>query len=361
MFRTALFLLAVTAAAPARADHDTAASILGSWKRAEPRLHILRPAKHVRALPESADKAAVERVAGPARSFLSDTLAVVMIENGALIFEGYSNGASKDAPLRSYSMAKSMTALAVGEALCAGKIKSLDDKASVYVTALEGTAYGAASVRNLLRYTSGAQDPGGDGYSGLHSEADYRAMIFYSMSLLDLLKKYGQPGPSKQGDKFVYNGLDSEALGVVVRAATGMPLQRWFEETVWQKAGGEFRAGWYRDRDGNGIAQAYVLATARDFARIGLYTLERLTGRADDPCVSGFLREAIMPQVQKGYWASAPAFGLGVHTGADGDPWFLGHGGQRIGINTKTGRVFATNGFKQWRTFDSNAQSLLAR
>lgn len=361
MLRTPLFLLALAAAMPASADHDTAQSLLGAWKQLLPRMHILQPAKNVRALAESTDKAAVERVASPARSFLEDTLSVVMIENGALIFEGYANGAAKDTPLRSYSMTKSMTALAVGEALCAGKIKSLDDKASAYVPALEGTAYGAASIRNLLRYTSGAQDPGGDGYTGIHNRDDSRAVFQHRMTLLELMKKYGQPGPWKQGDKFIYNGLDSQALGVVVRGATGLPLPRWFEETVWQKAGAEFPAGWYVDSEGNGIAEILFLATARDFARIGLYVLERLAGKADDPCVSGFLREAASVQVQKGYWTSAPAFGLGIHVGSDGNPWIYGHGAQRIGINVKTGRVFATNGFKQWRTFDSNAQSLLAR
>jgi CubicO group peptidase (beta-lactamase class C family) len=361
MLRTTLFLLAMAAAAPAFADHDTAQSILGYWKRVEPRLHILQPAKNVRTLPESTDKATVDRVAPPARSFLTDTLSVVMIENGALIFEGYANGATRETPLRSYSMTKSMTALAVGEALCAGKIRSLDDKASAYAQALEGTAYGAASIRNLLRYASGAQDPGGDGYGGVHNEGDFRAMLFHRMSLLDLMKKYGQPGPWKQGDKFIYNGLDSEALGLVVGGATGMPLQRWFEGTVWQKSGAEFSAGWFMDSDGNGVAEMLLLATARDFARIGLYVLERLSGKADDPCVSGFLREAASVQLQKGYWNSAPAFGLGIHVGADGNPWIFGHGAQRIGVNVKAGRVFATNGFRQWRTFDSNAQSLLSR
>lgn len=361
MLRIALVVLAVIAAAPLRADHDTAQTVLDAWKRTLPRLHILQPAKNVRALPESSNKAVVDRVASPARSFVSDALAVVMIDNGEIIFEGYANGAAKDAPLQSYSMTKSMTALAVGEALCAGKIKSLDDRASAYAPALEGTAYGAASIRNLLRYTSGAQNPEGDGYGGVHNADDFRAMIQHRMSLIDLMKKYGQPGPWKQGDKFVYNGLDSQALGVVVRGATGLPLQRWFEDTVWQKAGAEFPAGWFMDSDGNGIAEMLFLATARDFARVGLYVLERLTGKAQDPCVSGFLSEAASVQVQKGYWGSAPAFGLGIHVGADGNAWMFGHGAQRIGINAKTGRVFATNGFKQWRTYDSNAQSLLAR
>jgi CubicO group peptidase (beta-lactamase class C family) len=356
-----LLLAAAAAATPVRADHDTAATILSAWQRFAPRLHVLQPAKSVRTLAPSTDKAAIDRISADARAFLSDQMAVVVVENGELIFEAYANGAAKDSPLQSYSMAKSLTALAVGEALCAGKLKSLDDKASLYEPALEGTAYGASSVRNLLRYTSGAQDPGGNGYVGIHNSDDFRAVIQQRMSLLDLMKKYGEQSRFKQGEKFIYNGLDSQTLGVVVRGATGMPLQRWFEETVWQKAGAEHTAGWYMDRDGNGIAEILVLATARDYARIGLYVLDRLRGKADEPCVSGFLREAATAQVRKGYWDAAPSFGLGLHVGADGNTWIFGHGGQRIGINAKTGRVFATNGYKDWRNLDTSAQGLLAR
>lgn len=355
-----LVLIALAAATPVRADHDTPATIAGAWKRDLPRLHVLQPAKAVRQLPASANKAVVDRVAADARVFLNDNLAVVMIENGEVIFEGYAGGISKETPMQSYSVTKSLTALAVGEALCSGKLKSLDDKASVYAPALEGTAYGASSVRNLLRHTSGAEDPGGNGYSGIHSFRDFRAMLLHELSLLDLMKKHGQQSRYKQGEKFIYNGLDSQALSLVVRGATGVPLPRWFEDTVWQKVGAEFPAGWYVDREGNGVAEISVLATARDFARIGLYVLDRVAGKADDPCVSAFLREAASAQVQKGYWESAPAFGLGLHVGADGNTWMFGHGGQRVGINAKSGRVFSTNGYRDWRNIDMYAQSLLA-
>jgi len=176
-----------------------------------------------------------------------------------------------------------------------------------------------------------------------------------------MLKKHSGRSRWEQGQKFIYNGLDSQALGFVIRGATGMPVQRWFEETVWQKAGAEFRGGWFRDKEGNGIAELLLMATTRDFARIGLYVQERLMGKVDDPCVSAFLREAAQPLTAKGYWATAPSFGMGIHTCADGNPWITGHGVQRIGINPKTGRLLSTNGFKEWaRDFDSITQRLLA-
>ena len=359
--RVALFL-ALAFASSAHADHDTAATILGYWERVAPRLHILQPAKNMRPLPASNDPQAVARVASEAKSYVGNTLSLLLIENGEVLFEGYANGATKESPLRSYSMTKSFTALAVGEALCAGKINSLDDKASTYAPSLEGTAYGAATIRNLLKYTSGAEDPGGDGYTGTHSQDDFRAMVFGKLSLMEMLKKHGAPSRYAQGQKFIYNGLDSQALGFVIRGATGLPLQRWFEATVWQKAGAEFRAGWFMDREGNGVAEILLLATARDFARIGLYVQERLMGKVDDACVSAFLREAAQPLTAKGYWPSAPFFGMGIHVGSDGNPWIAGHGGQRIGVNMKTGRVLSTNGFKEWsRNYDSFTHGLLAR
>jgi CubicO group peptidase (beta-lactamase class C family) len=351
----------LVAASSSRADHDTAETVLSAWLRLSPRMHLLQPARKVRDLPATANKAAAERAAQDARSFLNGSLAVLLVENGEILFEGYANGASKESPLRSYSMAKSLTALAVGEALCAGRIKSLEDKAAVYVPDLEGTAYGAATIRQLLMYASGAQDPGGDGFTGIHNPGDFRAMVQHQLSLLDLMKKYGKPSRFRPGEKFVYNGLDSAALSLVVRAATGVSLPKWFEDTVWQKAGGEHPAGWYLDKDGNGIGEILVLATARDFARVGLYVLERLNGKTDDSCGVGFVRDAASPHINKGYWNSAPSWGLGLHVGADGNTWMFGHGAQRIGVNAKMGRVFAANGFKQWQGYDGYAQGILSR
>ncbi|MCX7168578.1 MAG: serine hydrolase [Rhodocyclales bacterium] len=354
-----LFLASWIAPSPARADHESAEAILGQWQRYQSRLHILKPAKVRRELAQSKNQEAVIRIAGAAKRFADETMSAMIIENGDLLFEGYAHEATRESKLNAYSMTKSLTALAVGEAFCAGKIKSLNDPASTYAPQLGGTAYGSASVRNLLSYTSGAQDPGGDGYAGIHDFRDFRAMVEHKLSLVDLMKKYGETS-FEPGKKFIYNGLDSEALSLVVRGATGMPLPQWFEATVWQKAGAEFEAGWFLDRDGNGVAEVLLFATTRDFARVGLYVLDRLTAKANEPCMNEFMKDAATPHVQKGYWDSAPRFGLGLHVGADGNTWIFGHGGQRIGINAKTGRVVATNGSRQWRGYDDQVQSLLA-
>jgi len=356
-----LLLAAVSAwpALPAHANHESAPTILNQFRALSPRLHVLKPAPAVRALPVSTDEAARLRINADAQAMVAKNFSVVVIDKGELLAEAYGHGATAESALNSYSMAKSLTALAVGEALCAGKIKSLDDKAASYVPALEGAAYGAASIRHLLSYTSGAKDPGGNGYSGIHHVSDMLAVTNHRLSLLDLALRHGQSSSFKPGEKFIYNGLDSETLSLVLRAATGMSLPKWFETTVWHKAGAQYPAGWYMDREGNGIGEMLVLATTRDYARVGVYVLERLTNASADSCMNDFMKEAARPLIAKGYWDSAPQFGLGLHVGADGNTWFFGHSAQRVGINVKTGRVVATNGFSEWPGTDALARRLL--
>jgi CubicO group peptidase (beta-lactamase class C family) len=345
----------------AQADHQSADAVLGEWDKLSPRMHILQPAREVRPLPVSGDDNAKERATGDLSSTLNQTFAVLLIDQGQILFEGYAKGASQTTRLHSQSMAKSMTSLAVGEALCAGKIGNLDDTAASYVPALAGTAYGASTLRNLLRYTSGAQDPGGDGYAGIHNFRDFGAMMQHQLSVVDLMKRYGGTSRFKPGEKFLYNGLDSEALSAVVRAATGMTTAAWFDQTVWQQSGGEYPAGWYQDKDGHSLAQIGFFATPRDYARIALYVLDRLQGKAGNACIQAFLKEATSPLVTKGYWPPAPAWGLGIHVGTDGNPWFFGHGGQRVGIDVKRQRIIATNNHRDIRGMEKSLMEVLAK
>lgn len=331
------------------ADHDDAQTILGVWSRYSARaagFYELRPAKTVRALPVEAPGGLREDVAWRAKRYIENgtAFALILMHHGRIVFEEYGNGATKDSKLRAYSMAKSLTSLALGEALCAGKVKGLDEKAATYATALGATAYGKSSVRNLLKMMSGAQDPGSK-YSGIHDWLAFIRVVQLQDSKALLFEKFGKRTEEKDGVRWVYNGLDSEAVGEVIEAATGMSLPRWFEQTVWQKAGGGASAGWLLDNEGHGFAELGFFATARDFARIGLYVLDRLSGNIGDSCVASYLQEATRSQVTKD-WYALPGYGFLIHVDAGGNAWFAGHGGQRVGINASGSNLLVSLSFK---------------
>jgi CubicO group peptidase (beta-lactamase class C family) len=353
-------LFAFAAALPAFADHESAQNILEQPERFKAIAHALQPSAAPKPLPASQNTALTGRIKAASSDIEGRLFSVLVLDKGEVVYENYANGATAKSPLSAYSMTKSFTSLAVGEALCSGKIKSLDDLAASYVPELAGTVYGAASIKNLLRYTSGGPDPGGNGYTGVHDRNVWVNMLQGRISLLEMIKTHAAPGRFKAGEKFIYNGLDSETLSLVVRAATGMPLPQWFESTVWQKAGAESAATWRVDKEGNGIAETYAFVSSRDAARIGLYVLDRLNDKSADTCMNAYVREAASPLVAKGYWGSAPHWGYAIHTGADGNSWFFGHSGQRVGIHRKTGRILVTNGFTEWSGFDVSVQRLLA-
>jgi CubicO group peptidase (beta-lactamase class C family) len=353
-------VLALFVALPAFADHESAQTILEQAERFKAVAHVLKPSSTPRLLQVSQNTELKDRLKAASSDIEGRVFSVLVLDNGEIAYENYANGSKVESQLNAYSMTKSFASLAVGEALCSGKIKSLDDLAASYVPELAGTVYGAASIKNLLRYTSGGPDPGGNGYSGIHDVKVLISMLQGQISLLEMIKTQGTAGRFKAGEKFIYNGLDSETLSLVIRAATGVPLPQWFESTVWQKAGAEFAASWRVDKAGNGIAEILSFVSSRDSARIALYVLDRLNEKSTDTCMNAYIREAASPLVAKGYWASAPYWGYAIHTGADGNTWFMGHGGQRTGINRKTGRVLVIHGFKEWSGMDASIQRLLS-
>jgi CubicO group peptidase (beta-lactamase class C family) len=331
-------------------NHDTAQAILGKWKLYESNLYVLQPPKSTRPLEVMPADVLGQDLTKEARRFLKDNLSLILIHKGKIVFEGYANGADQNSKLSSYSMAKSLTALAVGEALCAGKIKSLDEKAGNIAKALGDSAYGKSSLRNLLGMASGAQEPRGDPDNGIHDLDEWRKIYEQRMPMSALFAKYGKLEEAKDGTRWVYNGLNIEALGHVIAASTGMPLQQWFEQTVWQKAGGESALGWIKDNASHGFAETGIFGAARDYARIGLYALERLNGEPNEPCVSQYLREAATSQFAK-YSPVYPGYGFAMHIDNAGNPWFSGHGGQGIGMNPKSNTLLATHSFARGRGY----------
>jgi CubicO group peptidase (beta-lactamase class C family) len=81
-------------------------------------------------------------------------MGLILVKDGVIQLERYQYDRKPTDRFVSHSMAKSITALAIGIALADGKIRSLDDPAEQYARKLRGTLYGGTSLRNLLRMAS---------------------------------------------------------------------------------------------------------------------------------------------------------------------------------------------------------------
>ena len=193
---------------------------------------------------------------------------LLVLKDGRIVAEHYRYGRKEDARFLSFSMAKSLTSLLVGIALEQGLIASLDDPAAKYARELEGTPYGATSVRHLLRMSSGLTFT--ERYDGADDVSRMgHAFATSSRGTLDVLKTVTERH-DPPGAVFRYASAETEVLGRVLAAATKRSLAELTSDWLWSPIGAEAEAFWRIGRDGQEGASAYFNATLRDWGRLGL-------------------------------------------------------------------------------------------
>jgi CubicO group peptidase (beta-lactamase class C family) len=194
---------------------------------------------------------------------------LLVIKDNAVVLERYQYGRTPATRFLSASMAKSIVGLLVGIALDEGRIRSLDDLARVYVPALAGNPYGETSIRDLLQMSSGVrfseQYDGRDDLSALIEDTIGQRSAGGAAVLLPHAQRRVAPGKV-----FYYSSADTQALGLVLRSATGMPVADYFSERVWQPMGAQDDASFLIDAAGQEATFAFLHATLRDFGRLGL-------------------------------------------------------------------------------------------
>ena len=266
--------------------------------------------------------------------------ALLVVQDGKLRLERYGLGFDAAGRWTSFSVAKSFTSTLVGAAVKDGFIKSLDDKVSLYIPDLKGSAYDDVSVRQLLTMTSGVQwnedyaDPNSDvaKFNNHKPDAGVEAAVSYMRKL---------PRAVPAGTRWLYSTGETNLVGSLVQQATKKPLATYLAEKVWGPAGMEQQATWLLSKTGQEIGGCCVQAAARDYARMGQFIL-------NGAMVNG---QSIVPD---GWWADAttkrtdigvPGRGYGYQwwTYDDGSYTARGIFGQGIFIDPKRKLVIVSN------------------
>ena len=242
----------------------------------------------------------------------------------------------------SASMAKSLTALTVGKALCSGAIKTLDDEAGVYSARLKGTSWGNAKIRHILAMASGSNNPLNTPYGSPTPEVQAETLDkSYSGTMThefaSLMKKADQKY-SESGKQGLYNTLDTIALALLVEDATGEKFLNFFQREIWHASGARQRGTWSHNSHGQVAAFSGYTAHPYDWIRVGFYVLEE---RAKDTCFGNFLKEATKVQSRIKLPNGTAPYGFQIWVGCGGTDTFcfVGHGGQRVVMSPSTGVV----------------------
>ena len=162
---------------------------------------------------------------------------------------------------------------------------ALDANATVtrYVPELKDSGLGDASIRQLLDMTTGL------GYSESYAEADSPVWEF-ARAIGFLPRPAGYRGPEgsyaflqtlrkehAHGERFGYQTVNADALGLVISRDTGKPLAELVRERFWSRLGVERDAYFTVDSSGTESAGGGLSLCLRDMARFG--ETMRLGGR----------------------------------------------------------------------------------
>ena len=233
---------------------------------------LLAPAEHPLALPVAASQPAFQYRLDGRTLALDDYLnrqratGVLVLKDGEIVAERYSYARRPDMRMLSNSMAKTLVALAIGQALDDGAIHSLDDTVARYVPELKGTLYGETQLVNLLHMASGARYV--EDYTDSDDRAAFNAVVRRKGVVAAARSVTERADP--QGARFNYAGAQTEVLGLVLRAATKLSLCEFVDQRLWQPLGAESAASYLlHPADQVEEAAGGFNATLRDYARLG--------------------------------------------------------------------------------------------
>ncbi len=199
---------------------------------------------------------------------------ILVLHKGRVVYEKYFGEGGPHRPHVAMSVTKSFVGVLAARLVAEG---SIDPEALVikYVPELKNTAFGDATLRQVMDMTTGVKysedygDPNADVWNyaraGLMMPRgkDYAGPNTFYAFLLGLKKEGGH------GAAFTYKTVNTEVLAWVIRRVSGKSLAELMSAAIWSKLGAENDA--YFQVDGIGTEQGGggLNTTLRDLARFG--------------------------------------------------------------------------------------------
>jgi CubicO group peptidase (beta-lactamase class C family) len=218
----------------------------------------------------AAVRAAADLAFAPASPH-GETLALLVVHRGRLVFERYASGKDEAATFPSWSMAKSMLHAVVGMLVGEGRL-ALDAPAPVAAWRRDGDPRAAITLDQLLRMVDGLDFVEHYEASG---RSDVIEMIFRTGSADVAAYAIARPLLHPPGTFWNYASGTSNIVARIVGDAVGGggdAMRAFLHERLFDPIG--MRSAKPRfDAAGTFLGSSYVFATARDFARFGLLYL----------------------------------------------------------------------------------------
>jgi CubicO group peptidase (beta-lactamase class C family) len=228
------------------------------------------------------------------RLLADDTLAgpgmraIVVVDHGRIVAERYAAGFSATTPLLGWSMAKSVVAGLVGMLVKDGRL-ALDQPAG---WPAPGDGREHIRIADLLAMSSGLRF--NEGYGAV---SDITRMLYLQPDMAGFAR--AQPLVHPAGEFWSYSSGSANILSRIVQDAAGAlgatyPTERLFKPLGMTSAVIE------TDEDGTLVGSSYMYATARDWARYGLFLQQSGVWQGQEMLPRGYVAMMASPVAASG-------------------------------------------------------------
>ena len=255
---------------------------------------------------------------------------LLVLQDGRVRLERYGLGFGPEGRWTSFSVAKSLTSTLVGAAIADGHIESLEAPITRYLPELAGGAYDGVTVRQLLTMTSGVA------WNEDYGDPDSDVARFFEpreTGAMDPTLHYmrGLERAAEPGTRWHYSTGETNLVGLLISRATGRTLADYLSEKIWRPYGMERDAAWMTDEAGQEPGGCCLVASLRDWGRVGQLVLEDGVIDGESIVPAGWFAEATRKQAD----IDDPGRGYGFQWWTRDDGRFEAYGifGQTIHID----------------------------
>ncbi len=242
------------------------------------------------------------------------TTGFLVLKDDTVKFEEYYRGNTELSRTISWSVAKSIVSALFGIAVADGDIKSVEENVTDYVPELKGSGYDGVRIKDVLQMSSGVQFD--EDYGAFNSDINRMSREFaFNRSLLKFissLKPEKKPGTYNH-----YVSMDTQVLGMIIKAATGKTITEYTETKLWKPLGTESNATWLVDSEKMETVFGGFNSTLRDYGKFGRLYLKKGRWGNKQIIPEKWIHDSITPD--------APHLMPGVNPYSE---WVLGYGYQ---------------------------------
>lgn len=223
--------------------------------------------------------------AAKAYGLSSPDSAVLIWHKGALVAEAYSGEGTAETTLNSKSLAKALTAVAIGRAIELGFIAGLDQKVADFIVEWQGTPKAAMTMRQMLSMHSGLLE---QNFDFSEDSPIPRAYLdpYHGQYIVDEYPLTDTPGA-----RYAYSNATSDLVAVVIERATQRQYEEFVGTEIFTPIGAPGGLAWLNREGGLAHSGCCMQLPARSWLKLGVLLLNDGVVAGDHLLPNGFVKE----------------------------------------------------------------------